>query len=455
VYLVARDRDLLILQFRYPRGLPRDSIAAGYERSFRSLTIEPRGAARLGAPRAAPPPAAPAAEADVSRDLAASPWNPRAVEALVRFDPAAARADMSVRVEIVNEGTRRHASVPVALRAPFVLDSVRGPTGARLEVAPGAVAAVRLARPVEPEATTAVTFAYHVDSSSSVGASLNGDVLVSADRLLCLADWLPSAWASAGAAGGSVPARQVRFVMRFDLPEGFTAVTAGRLAADVRGDGRRRQTWVSDSDGFPTQGFLIGQLRQLAARSGRLAIVRVWTPEREDALTDATERADLLAAEAIRAWEFYSRAFGRLPDGDVELVLAGRAQPRAAGTTLFLPTSASTHSVRVAVAGAWWGGSVRFAGPGAAWLSEALPAWSALALRAALEGDSTRSRLVREAEASREPVAALEAARRAVGDARFRIAIRTLFLEHRRRSATLADLLDLLGTDGASAITQN
>jgi hypothetical protein len=42
-YLIARDSDLVALQFRYPRGLPRDSINAGYLRSLAGLTL--RGAA--------------------------------------------------------------------------------------------------------------------------------------------------------------------------------------------------------------------------------------------------------------------------------------------------------------------------------------------------------------------------------------------------------------------------
>ena len=38
-YLVARGGDLILLQFRYPRGLPRDSIAAGYERVFDGIRM--------------------------------------------------------------------------------------------------------------------------------------------------------------------------------------------------------------------------------------------------------------------------------------------------------------------------------------------------------------------------------------------------------------------------------
>jgi len=42
-YFIARDNDLVILQFRYPRGLPRDSIAAGYQRVFDGLEVRRAG----------------------------------------------------------------------------------------------------------------------------------------------------------------------------------------------------------------------------------------------------------------------------------------------------------------------------------------------------------------------------------------------------------------------------
>jgi hypothetical protein len=40
-YLLMRDSTLIVLQFRYPRGQPRDSIAAGYARALRGLRIRP------------------------------------------------------------------------------------------------------------------------------------------------------------------------------------------------------------------------------------------------------------------------------------------------------------------------------------------------------------------------------------------------------------------------------
>lgn len=66
-YFVARGKDLVVIQFRYPRGLPRDSIAAGYARTFRGLSLrgaESAGVLPAGSPvvrtATAAPPASPA-----------------------------------------------------------------------------------------------------------------------------------------------------------------------------------------------------------------------------------------------------------------------------------------------------------------------------------------------------------------------------------------------------------
>jgi len=52
-YLLAHDSELILLQFRYPRGLPRDSIGAGYQRSLAGLLV--RGPTRVAARRSAAP----------------------------------------------------------------------------------------------------------------------------------------------------------------------------------------------------------------------------------------------------------------------------------------------------------------------------------------------------------------------------------------------------------------
>jgi len=55
-YLIARDSDLVVLQLRYPRGVPRDSVAAAFHRVVEGLRI---GGAHRGAaaPVAEQPPA--------------------------------------------------------------------------------------------------------------------------------------------------------------------------------------------------------------------------------------------------------------------------------------------------------------------------------------------------------------------------------------------------------------
>jgi hypothetical protein len=49
-FLIARDSDLVVLQLRYPRGEPRDSIAAGYRRSIQGLRLGREGAIPVAAP---------------------------------------------------------------------------------------------------------------------------------------------------------------------------------------------------------------------------------------------------------------------------------------------------------------------------------------------------------------------------------------------------------------------
>ncbi len=450
-YFIARGTDLIIVQFRYPRGLPRDSIAAGYQRVFDGLVI--RAPADTGSPipasAPAPPPPAEAARlaAAANRALAGSPWRPRAYEAVVRFDPAAPRADFAVRIELVNEDVRPRDSLFVALGWPFDLDGVRSATGRSLEVRRGAaVTTVRLARPVDPLAATAVTIAFHVTALEGV----TGDVAVSDARVRGLADWLPHVAPWADSLQRPLDTPRPHYTIRFDLPEAFAAVAAGRLAADVTASGRRRITWVAADEPSPEPAFVIGRLRRVAARSGPLLTLRVWSAEGDSALPPA--RVTALANVVADAWTFFSVAFGRLADEEVDLVLSDVRHPYAAGSALFADPAAPDDSIRLAVARSWWGSAVRFTGPGAAWLADALPAWSVVLLHAATEGDSTRQRLVREAEAAHLPLAAIEAARRAAGDAPFRTALRAFFLEHRRVAATAADLATLLGPAGAAAL---
>jgi hypothetical protein len=454
-YFVVRGRDLIIVQFRYPRGLPRDSVAEGYQRAFGGLVIRPPPGEAAPAPVAMAPPQPPtdgasAHAAAANRALAASPWRPRAYEGVVRFDPAAVRADFSVRVEIVNEDVRPRDSLVFAVRWPLELDTVRSATGQPLATLPGeAVASVRLPQPVEPQAATAVIIVFHAPAL----AAPSPEVAVSAVRARVLADWLPIVAPSADSLGRPLDVPHPRFSLRFDLPEGFTAVAAGRLAADFASAGRRRITWVADDEPTPAPVFVIGRLRRAAMRVSPLVALRTWA--REAVSPAEVARAGALADIVLEAWTFFTGTFGRLAVEDVDLVLTDVGRPVAAGGALFVDPAASDDSARLAVARAWWGSTVRFAGPGSSWLADALPAWSVLLMRAAAGGDSTRQRLVRQAEAAEAPLASLEAARRAVGDAAFRTALRGFFLDHRTVAATAAELLSILGPDGAAAIQRH
>jgi hypothetical protein len=450
-YFVVRGRDLIILQFRFPRGLPRDSVAEGYQRAFAGLAIRPPPGVAAPAAEAPPPPPPPAdgrlRAVSANRALAGSPWRPRAHEAVVRFDPAAARADFAVRIEVVNEDVRPRDSLVFAVRWPLELDAVRSATGQPLAVLPGgAVASVRLPQPVEAQAATAVTIAFHTPAT----APASSDVAVSAERARLMTDWLPSVAPWADSLGRPLDVPHPRYSLRFDLPEAFTAIAAGRLAADFTSAGRRRITWVADDEPAPAPEFVVGRLRRVAIRNGPLVTLRSWALEADSAAV--VSRAVELADVALEAWTFFTSAFGRLAIEDVDLVLADVGHPGAAGGTLFVDPAAPDDSARVAVARAWWGSTVRFVGAGAPWLADALPAWSVLLAHAAAEGDSSRQRRVRDAEAVEAPLASLEAARRAVGDVVFRTALRGFFLEHRTVPATAAELLALLGPEAAAAI---
>ena len=463
-YFIARGNDLVILQFRYPRGLPRDSIAAGYQHAFDGLEFrrDDQAPARTAAvtPSVIVEPASLAVsdsvaerdERDENRRLAGSSWRPRAYEALVRFDPDGARVDFSVRIEVVNDDVRPRDSLALVVRRPFRLDGARSATGQPLAIGDPAAPTVRLPQLVAPQAATAITVAFHLTSAPAAAATDAVSALaVSREGVRCLADWLPRVAAWTDSAGRTLAPLAARLTVRFDVPDDFTAISAGRLAADFTAGDRRRVTWLAENNAPSVPAFVVGRLRRVAMRATPALTIRVWAPEPDSARAAATTGA--LVGTVQDAWAFYSRAFGRLTVEDVDVALADVPDARAAGATLFLSPAAPADSVRVAVARIWWGETVRLAGPGARWLADALSAWSVLQLRAATEGDSVRQRLVRAAESRPEPVAALEAARRAVGDARFRTAVRAFFLEYRRTPATGADFLALLGADGSSALT--
>jgi hypothetical protein len=435
-YFVARGPDLVILQFRYPHGSSRDSLAEGYRRVVDGLTVRAPLGEEAPLPAAAlltPPDAEQAAAAE--RALSGSPWRLRSCDAVVRFDPEAVRTDISVRLEIANVDARAHDSLALGLPWTLLLDGVRSATGEPLALrTDGDVAWVRLPQDVAPLASGAVSVAMHAPA----GTSIPPLVAMTTDGAHLLDNWLPRVESSADSAGAPrVPSRP-GCTLRFDLPPEFTAIAAGRLAADFVSEGRRRTTWSAGRGSAPAPEFVIGRFRRVAVREGPLVTLRAWVAAADSSA--APSRADTIAGVAMEAWRFFTAAFGRLAIEDAYLLVADLERQGTAGATLLLPANASDDSVRTAVARVWWGSAVRFVGAGAQWLADALPSWSVLLYHESTDSDSTQWRAFRAAAGANGPVAALETIRSTIGDAAFRAALRRFFLEHRFVPAAQADL---------------
>ena len=478
-YTIARDSDLIILQLRYPRGLPRDSIAAGYRRVIGGLRI--RGAPL---PEAAPVPAL-AESVAAAGIVPRGPWEATAYDALVRYDAPAARADMAVRVDLVNGGPTPADSVAVWLWPALALDSVRG-AGANLVVrARGSVTWARLPGALQPQETTALTVYYH---AGGAGAPLPAQLLeFTRSGAFVATDWLPKVQPSLDSAGQAVQGARARITVRFDVPERWRAVTQGHLASDAVSQGRRLMTWRTGDVWPSVPAFALGPYRVLARQEPGVSIA-VWLA-RADSVS--SETVDTLAASVQAAWSFCSRAFGALGMGEINVVATDVADARGFSGLVFIPRRAGRPSpapemLRVPdfpvltreVARAWWGNSATPAGAGSAWMLESFPAWAAVAAQGVLQGDTVRQRLVREAEAAwralppnrdvplgrvgvsgadaellrSKGVAAIEAARRAAGEAQFREALLRLGVEHRNTWIALDDVLAALGPDAAAVL---
>jgi hypothetical protein len=482
-YMVARDSDLILLQFRYPRGLPRDSIAAGYRRVVGGLRI--RGATAL----APPPPPALADSVAAAGVVPPSPWEAAAYDALVRFDAPRARADIAVRMDLVNSSVLAADSVAIWLWPAFVLDSVRGISTNWAVRTNGSVSWVRLPDAIQPLEGTSFTAFYHVERTDRpLPSRLLG---IAPEGAYVATNWLPRVQPERDSAGQAVPEVRARMTLRFDLPAEWSAVAAGRLTSDATSLGRRRMTWRTDQMTPALPAFALGPYRVLTRREQGVA-VSVWlTPV--DSLSSPD--VDSLAAAIRAAWGFCGRVFGRLPVDEVNV--AATAGPGVHGfaslimirhptgptpslsvSTLVNPRLPTFAALAREVARTWWGTSVAAAGTGSAWILESFPAWAAMATQAALQGDTVRVRLVREAEeewralppggdaplsqipvveASTEllqskGVAAIEAARRVAGEARFREALFALAVEHRNSWITIDDVLAALGPAAAAVL---
>jgi hypothetical protein len=485
-YAIARGGDLLVLQFRYPRGMPRDSVGAGYRRMLDGLRI------RAANPAPEPAPSVPVTRSVATpRELPWSVWQARSYDALVRYDTAAVRADFTVQVDLVNLGPVPAESVTVWLWPALELDSMRGVAG-RLEwSATGSVSRFRLPAEVEPQDSAVVTLFYHLSGDDAFGPLLPSEAGLAPDGAYVVTDWLPRVQPLVDSAGQRVRNERPRFTTRFDLPDRWAAVSTGRLTSDVVAAGRRRLTWTPGQVASALPAFALGPYQIITRRSAGFPIA-LWIAPPKDTI-DA-RALDTLVAAVRSGWNFCSRAFGRLPMTEINVVSAdvpgilGLAGLLLMGRgTVPSPVAADSPSslgrwrgvLYREIARTWWGNSVAFTGAGSGWLAEGLPAWSALAARGALEGDTVGRRLARDVEAQwragaaaapdpplstvrfgdprpswvrAKGVAALQAARRADGEARFREAVLAFALEHRNRWATLDDFLSAVGSVGAAVL---
>jgi hypothetical protein len=467
-YVIARRRDLIVLQFRYPHARPADSLAAGYRRVLAGL--------KVGGKPAAEPPAArrPAVERETkSNALPWSPWQARGYEAQVRYDTARVRADFAVRMDLVNDGPVTADSAAVWLWAAFELDSVR--TGASRAVTRTSGSVTRFALPSEvpPQGSAAVTLFYHLGVEAI--ALPPGQAGFAPDRAYVGWDWLPRVQPALDSAGQVAQVERPRLTLRFDVPDTWRAVAPGRTTAEVVASGRRRITWISDEVAASTPAFALGPYRVVRRTAAGLGVALWFVADDSPSAEAATSTIAALRA----AWIFCSRAFGRLPIADLNLVFTRIPETRGfAGFLLAGELDPSRDLLFREVARSWWGNSVDAAGPGSWWILEAFPAWAAIAARGIQEGDSVRQRLVREAEAawrlSKEApdaplaslglespggallrskgVAALEAARRAAGEATFREAMLGLAIEHRNGWISLDDVFRALGPDAQAVL---
>jgi len=482
-YMIARDSDLVLLQFRYPRGLPRDSIAEGYRRVIGGLKI--RGSPPVE--QALPP--AFAESVAMAGVVPAGPWVVAAYEAVVRYDTQAVRADIAVKVDLVNTGTAPADSVALWIWPAFTLDSVRGLSGALALRRRGSVSWVHMAGAVDPQEGASLTVFYQVARGARPYPSpLLG---LSASGAYFATGWLPRVEPAVDSAGQPLRQSRPAVTLSFDLPEGWSAVAQGHLSSNATSPGRRRMTWRTGDVVPALSVFALGPYRVIARRDSGVA-VSVWlTPD--DSLSSAA--IDSLAGLVRSAWAFCGRAFGRLPLDEINVAVTDLPDVRGFVGTLLIPhptqpgsASADSESAPVRLptftavarelARSWWGGSVAAEGPASAWILESFPAWTADAAMGALLGDSLRQRSVREAEETwrtlfqdrdvplaRVPVsaasvgllrskgiAAIEAARRAAGDSQFREALLLLAVEHRNDWVSLQDALTAFGADAGTVL---
>lgn len=463
-YLLSRGNDLILLQFRYPHDVSRDSASAAYDRALRSLTLYrlplggtpvPLAAAPQATPPAPAPPrpvrsAAPPAEVFVARPrretwsvLAGSAWRAARIDVSVQLDSPSSRLAWVTRFELLNDALEPADSVRFWLPDSVTVDSVRvGATAVR-------------ARLLDHGLVVPLPDAVAFEAEEQVTLYFRGQAL--AARAAFTDDWLPAVSPPFDSLGHLREVAHPVLALRFDLPDGISAVATGRLTAGMTASGRHRQTWIAEDAHARRPGFVVGRFVPLPRMAGRLALT-IWSPLYSDAPLDSCAR--LVAA----AWAWHARALGAVAPPEAHVVV-GAPVVRGLPGLLLLNEQVADDALVVhrEVARTWWGGAVRAAGPGAAWIEESWPVWSALASLPGIDvqrvagnaaGDAVAlAQLTGDSSAELDALAArgvlaLDVVRQAAGEARFREAMRTLVAEHREGFVTLAGFLPLL-TDEA------
>lgn len=222
-----------------------------------------------------------------------------------------------------------------------------------------------------------------------------------------------------------------RGLVVFQVPAGMRAVTAGALIADVTfGDQRTMRFRPPVPDDAPH--YAVGRFVSDDRPVGRLTL-RVWrNTERGVRVTPAS---DSMLAVLARGWQRYWNAFGPVPIAELVVVETDWPLTRGGAGIVFIGADAGDQVLLRELARTWWGSFARDEGPFAALINEGLPLWSPLVAGVPVDQDRWSG--------------GLEIARRRVGDAAFREAIRTLAAEARSNDAAIPAFFTALGPAGS------
>ncbi len=405
-YLVVRDTDLVLLQFRYPRHMPRDSLEAGYRRTLEGIAIR-------GGSAPVPPARVAANEASARWDaLRESPWTVEELDVAVRAETPHGSRVAAARLDLVNDGPVPAGTVTLWVPPGAAVDSARvGPRRAGV-TGRGQARRVTLEREISPGSNVSVTVYYRWTGEPE--------------------HWLPLAQSPTDSASEPRRIGLPRVTVRANVPDSLRAVSTGHLSAEAAHGARRLLTW--NAQDVPAPALVIAARRPVTVRRGRL-LVHVWrVPGGLLADTTALQR---LAAEVHRLWSVLWRAFGPVPLAEVHLVEAGGDSTRGTPGLVLLGGDADAPGVLAReLARTWWGGAIRVEGAGARRFINGLSSWTA-------------SRIAITDIAEPEPVAGVRAV---VGDARLRETLRTIAADARGGWITMDDVFAALGAQGAAAL---